>query len=729
MKKFTLLAVAALSLGTALGQNVLEIKTSDENTPAGERTYYRMRNMRAMRLNYTNKVVLGQNGDSIGYDNGCFTMDSVLLDANNQPVENPDGTFKSVPLTCGVDGNAYMGLSELQKNWWLSFSAQEEVKSPHTEYWWFEEAGKRYPDAVLIHNAVIEGTVSNKAKQANDLAGWSRSNMDFSKKSTNNRYYILPVRPAFEKISEEGSENWIDSILGRNGESEYSLKPSITEDELNSAFALCTHENITVKGEPLFEGASENNDGDCLDMNNYINYKIRVPKVDENGDPETDDNGDPTYYQYGFAGVDRTWTPITTNGVNNNHWVNNGTLFFFEEAPVEDALEAIEAYAQIVAETYQDAAKSQAKEEFAGNTAIMKGWRNIPAIWTESKKEALQELIRQNESWDGEGLESEFATVKDAEGRDAYVEQAKVISDKYLAQAAAIVGVGAKVRLQNMLAFRDHADYLEKVVTGANEIDQLGNAYIAAGGVMYYRDGQGVWDVEDDDLTGITPLLDGQRDPLTLWELIPVANTPYFLLYNAETETYIRKYEDMFEYCGGEEMFESDPIEITWATTSEISEAAPFLFYGCPSDEDPYQATLDSVGEDGTNVEAENYLNVIDPEQQSVVNKARLEAYWTKKTTNELGVTTTEDFVARIHRGTSGSKYQFINYTYTKNTWLADTNAFEVVFEEEGVYAGISEVAADAPKTETGIYDLQGRKVAKAGKGLYIINGVKTLVK
>ncbi len=44
----------------------------------------------------------------------------------------------------------------------------------------------------------------------------------------------------------------------------------------------------------------------------------------------------------------------------------------------------------------------------------------------------------------------------------------------------------------------------------------------------------------------------------------------------------------------------------------------------------------------------------------------------------------------------------------------------------EGGEDSISEIAAEKANT---IYDLQGRKVAKAGKGLFIINGVKTLVK
>lgn len=48
-----------------------------------------------------------------------------------------------------------------------------------------------------------------------------------------------------------------------------------------------------------------------------------------------------------------------------------------------------------------------------------------------------------------------------------------------------------------------------------------------------------------------------------------------------------------------------------------------------------------------------------------------------------------------------------------------------VTISDEG---SINEIAA-ASKAAEGIYDLQGRKVAKAAHGLYIINGVKTLVK
>ena len=42
--------------------------------------------------------------------------------------------------------------------------------------------------------------------------------------------------------------------------------------------------------------------------------------------------------------------------------------------------------------------------------------------------------------------------------------------------------------------------------------------------------------------------------------------------------------------------------------------------------------------------------------------------------------------------------------------------------------SGIREVSADAPR-RTGAYDLQGRQVDHPTRGLYIINGKKTLLK
>ncbi len=60
----------------------------------------------------------------------------------------------------------------------------------------------------------------------------------------------------------------------------------------------------------------------------------------------------------------------------------------------------------------------------------------------------------------------------------------------------------------------------------------------------------------------------------------------------------------------------------------------------------------------------------------------------------------------------------------------SDIGWFDIVayLKEEGV-TGITEVAAKADSKNTVIFDLQGRRVAKPTKGLYIVNGKKVLVK
>ena len=49
------------------------------------------------------------------------------------------------------------------------------------------------------------------------------------------------------------------------------------------------------------------------------------------------------------------------------------------------------------------------------------------------------------------------------------------------------------------------------------------------------------------------------------------------------------------------------------------------------------------------------------------------------------------------------------------------------VFDFEGQTTGVESIEVNADNQV--IYDLSGRRVAKAGKGLYIINGKKVLVK
>ncbi len=730
MKKFTLLALAALTCGSAFAQGDINgLKLSDPKAAVADRHYYKISNMRAMRLNYTNGQIIKENGDSLSMDGACVTIDSLLYyfegvegyteDNAGRPVMK-DGEQVKIRLTAGQDGNPYMGLSALGGNWWVSFSGQEEVKSPDTEYWWFEDGNDngKAPGTLYIHNAVVEGIISGTSGRVTDLAGYSRANMDFkdanmtASRKRSHRYYLLPVAPAFAVMTERAGGkdvvSWEDSIAAAG----------IDAEMLGKAYAFCLNDTITVKGEPVHEGDAENNPGDCLDMNNYMNYQVRGAKLYENGDTVKDDDGNVQYYRYGFAGVDRTWTPITDNQSNTNHWTNNGSIFFFEEANTAEAVAAYEAYSGKIVEELVKSAKAQGKALMNANANLVRGWLHLSNVFAEDKKPQLQATIAELEAWNGEGVTTEIKQPSDLE---KYAKEVQTVADQKLAAAAQLVGSGCKVYFKNMLALRDLSDAAQENIP---EDLVPGNAYISAGGPITARENGQVIEVENEDIyeSGIVPVAerDALGDGYSLWTIIPIEGSYRFLLYNEATGRYIRKYTDMNAYVNGDEIFE-DPTavsEISWGTTTNEVEAAPFSLIGCPDDTDPYDLENSQYYED--------YVGLMEPEEQTIENKVRLEAQWTEKSETSTGAVTTEVVTANIHRGTGGSAYKFINWGYTENTWLADSNAFHI---EEGTLGSINEVAAAEKVQNSGIYDLQGRKVAKAGKGLYIINGVKTLCK
>ncbi|MDE6817735.1 MAG: hypothetical protein K2J09_01020, partial [Muribaculaceae bacterium] len=329
MKKSTLLAVAAMCAGSAFAQTEINGLKISEGKDTAQFHFYRIRNMRAMRLDYNNGTLRNMAGDSVNTDRGGggFFLSETLEDG-----ETP---------TPKISDRPYMGLSNLGDNWWLSFSNEEDVKHPDTEYWFFTSGGAAYPGSVLIQNAVIKGYVSDRAKKQVDVAGYSRSNMDFNLRRTN-RYYVLPVKPAFEATQD--TVDWCEAILEH-----------LTPEDFDKAFAFSLKDTISNE-----EGYRDQ----CLDMNNYINFTRMSAKLDENGDTVRDDNGNVEYYRYGFAGVDRTWSPVTTTS-NKNHWENNGTLFFVEEVPASDALEAKKRYQNHIIQVLRDGAIKMAKESFA----------------------------------------------------------------------------------------------------------------------------------------------------------------------------------------------------------------------------------------------------------------------------------------------------------------------------------------------------------------------------
>lgn len=678
MKNSTLFVGLALLAGTAIAGNAQEVIRGIKITPDGAapeaRYYYHISNMRAQRLNYSTGVVAGFDWDEgvadwedpFMTDNAAKNMLPLFL-PNGYPEDWEDGMTaddlidydeSDYKLTPQPYTKPQMGLALVDGSFWLAYSAQSDVMDPSTVYWYFTKGSTN--NSVRIHNAVIDGTVKRTSEV---ILGRKATGFD----TTENNYQVVALEDLF---ADEGFEM------------------ALTEEQINSSFALSTSASVTT---------SSNN---CLDMNNYITYNYTAQRVDENGDPYLNENDEPVELRYGFASVDRTWSPLRSNGSNENHLYNNGSVFFVNEQPTADALAAIKAYESVVAAAYREGAVKGAKAAYADAVTTLEGWKNVPALWKDAT--ALQAIIDECANWTGEANE-----VVDLASQEVYIENAKKAAQGKLVKAAGLVGRGAVVTLQNTLAIRDAEDADDEDLA---EEFQLGDAYLSAGCPGYYMNGV----VEEADYNGVGAKLVADKN--CEWELIPVAGTIDFLLYNPETKTYIRKYQDMLELAGGEDVCGEGANNFSWATTANADEAAPFHFVGCA---DP--AEQRELSEANQIIVDDYALNT------DITNNVWLESTLTTTTVNEeTGEATTNSVKTSIHRTTSTYDYIFVNYGAENNRWYADSNTFHVGVVTEG---GINEInAADTVKAQ-GIYDLQGRKVAKAGKGLYIINGVKTIVR
>ncbi|MCM1309647.1 MAG: hypothetical protein NC301_01305 [Bacteroides sp.] len=745
MKKFTLLALAAMAFGSAsadfVEKDIYGLKTSDPSEGAEKtRTYYKIQNMRAMRLDYANKHVFDAKGDTIGKDNAVIALDSVLYyfegmegyteENAGKAVRNSQGVQLVTPKTSdlndkGENEHAYMGLSALGGNWWLSFSAQPEIKDERTEYWWFEDASvegdNTYDKSLWIHNAVMGGMVSGTSGHVKDLAGYNRANMDFkgtddtntTQKKAQHRYYLLPVKAAWEKAYAEGtiSEDWVDIVLnGRSeenaeGEKVVTQGASLTQDQLDHAYAFCRTSEIKA------------GDQQCLDMNNYVNYKYRGVKRDEKGDTvfnknEAGENTTPQYYGYGFAGVDRTWTPLTTTS-NSNHWINNGTLFFFKEADQSKAIEAIEQYADQIAAEFKKGAVESAKGEMMNAAQIIKGWTKLPAVFGEESISELNALATYCENWNGEDADPDM--VKDLDSRAAFIKQVKALADAKLSAGAALAGSGCKVKFMNMLRFDLHSNFNNGYIDEDYGVSDRG-CLTAGKNVTYHENSaKPVAALRGHGITCEADLEDSEYKACE-WELVN-AGAGKFYLKSVHNGEYIMMHSMMLESIADgidADLNTLNEDQISWATTDDITYAAPFSLLGCPTDEDPRGVSAEEESE---------YLMAIPGDYQfNLTNKVQLYCTYEKKT----GPYTYDTKNEYIHVANANTDYRVCNFAPVPNSWLAGSNTFQIIPVEMG---GISEVAAAEKPYNAGIYDLQGRKVAKASKGLYIINGVKTLVK
>ncbi len=675
MKKITLLAGLALLAGGAFAADGPTIINGVKISTDEQKYYYRIGNMRAERMSYITGKIYGQDG----YDDKDVVGENRKLTALgvNLPATLPDGE----PMP-DIYTFPYMGLANMAGSWYASFSAQEDVMNPYTTYWYFTQGKKE--GSVVIHNAVMDGSIRRESRSVEGIDGVKRKNVGFD--LTNWSYYVIPAMEGPEPGMGLNDCDWADQL-------------ALSPEQKASAYVFST--------EPTYDA----NSNCCLEMNDYITFTMWRQRIDNDGEPMFDANDEPVNDYYGFAGLDVAWNPFrsvdaTESITNNNRCINNGTLFFLTEQPEEDVLKAIEYYQDYYIPDPKRWVVAEAKQIFSNAIMVMEGWVNVPVLWSDAA--ALHAIIDYCLNWNGEGLDPD--SVVSLETHLAYMEGAKRLADEQLAKAAALVGKGTVITLQNQLAFRDVED-CENMEASEREAYQLGNAYISAGGKGSVYTGEYVIEA---NYSGIVPTLEATDK--SQWTLIQVEGTPTFLLYNEATKTYIRQYRDMYELAGGDGEFgsKSDCSDFSWATTANKDEAAPFRLIGCDDPENQTEPTEDEE------------VVIIDLKVPTdITNNVRLQSQYTPEPEND-----DDDYVypvyTNIHRSTAINGYSFINLTPLKNWWYADPNIFKVAIAEEG---GISEIAADTAGHNAGIYDLQGRRVAKAGKGLFIVNGVKTIMR
>ena len=679
MKKFTLLAIAAIAAGTQVGyaEDINGITVSTAENPV----YYTITNMRAARMSYVNAEdgeyaagdIIDSEGDVIGHDNAGG---SNLWLPEYLPNESETPQIWDFP---------YMGLAQVDNKFWTAFSAMPEVMDQRTIYWWFEKAGR---DGMYIHNAVVGGALKNKAE---NVAG--RPSMSFSE-TAKQAYYV--VRLTEEQLESVGFED---------------------EEFSTNAFALSKVKKIAEDDGTVVNSSS------CLDMNNYVTYNYEVESgeteevevIDEDGEVSYEER--PIMLKYGFVGVNLCWNPLNP-GSNDNVRINNGSLFKVEEVEdVETVKKAIEEYKQIVIDAYRAQVSTILENEKEYLLSRIETLKNLPAIYSDDTK--LEAIIASVNNITVDP--SSVTTQEDVDVLEAQIQQD--MEAQYL-RAMALAGNGTVITLQQMFALRDWSALADE-----EEVEeyQLGNAYLSSTGAGWVKD-KNAGNMTEIGYDAVTCILD--KDATCEWTMEWVPGQGYRLKNGSK---YIRQYGnwsgyeeliadaigvDLEELEEGETIFDFvDPNQMSWALTEDPNLAAVFTFY----------ANADAIQNGSlSETESENYelyaeqLGYDPDDTETLFNTTNI-AHITAP--NPEGETTT------LVRDTGAQDYIVACWNGAGNRYFANPNCWKIekVQAGEEIPDGIEEIAV-SPKS-VGIYDLQGRKVAKAGKGLYIINGVKTLVK
>lgn len=679
MKKFTLLALAAIAAGTQMGyaEDINGITVSTAENPV----YYTITNMRAARMSYVKTDggeyaagdIIDADGEVIGHDNAggsTFWLPEYL------PNESETPQIWDFP---------YMGLAQVDNKFWTAFSAMPEVMDQRTIYWWFEKAGK---DGMYIHNAVVGGALKNKAET---VAG--RPSMSFSE-TAKQAYYV--VRLTEEQLESVGFED---------------------EEFSTNAFALSKVKKIAEDDGTVVNSSS------CLDMNNYVTYNYQVESGETEEVEVTDEDGNVTYEErpimlkYGFVGVNLCWNPLNP-GSNENVRINNGSLFKVEEVEdVETVKQAIEEYKQIVIDAYRAQVSTILENEKENLLARIETLKNLPAIYSdEAKLEAIIASVN-NITVDP----SAVTTQEDVDVLEAQIQQD--MEAQYL-RAMALAGDGTVITLKQMLALRDWSALADE-----DEVEeyQLGNAYLSSTGAGMVKD-KAAGSMTEVGYNAVTCIL--EKDATCEWTMEWVPGQGYRLKNGGK---YIRQYGnwsgyeeliadaigvDLEELEEGETILDFvDPNQMSWALTEDPNLAAVFTFWANATA--IQNATLSETETENYELYAEE-LGYDPDDTETLFNTTNI-AHLTAP--NPEGETTT------LVRDTGAQDYIVACWNGAGNRYFANANCWKIeqVKAGEEIPDGIEEIAV-SPKA-AGIYDLQGRKVAKAGKGLYIINGVKTLVK
>lgn len=532
MNRLLLTVAAALAVN---GFVVAQTHSSDSNYGGlivsergeGPKAYYCIKNMRVERLNYLTKEVFDSSHEEvIRTDNGAQIIPSMVTST----VETPElWQFPYMGL-CVVNGNHYAGFSAMTRSWAMKNALPDSmvVMDERTRYWWFEK-GTEY-GSLVIHNAVIDGSLSRTTQTVN-----GRTITGFS--TEDNNYYVVPIPM-----------------------DEYDI------DYDESAFALSTENNVNADSRT------------CLDVNNYIVKSISLPAYDEDGEEmwissgEIDENGyeimQRKYADFGFAGMSACWTPVKTTDANYS--CANGSLFSIQQALPQEVELAIASYEYTKGEIFRQGAEYAIQQAKTAAIDWLNGYKNLPALYPTEQVQAIIDQVN--------AIEIDCSSVSSVADIEAITAEVMALVAHYKDQTLRLAGDGTVITLQNMLGIRDWQDASE---VGPDAL--LCNAYLSSNGYGEVR-----WDGAMEEVGYAAVKVSENVTDACKWTMEYVTGKGYRL---KNGNKYIHRYDNWLPLYNWSEIFgsnfntEEGILEelslFTWALTENADEAAIFTFEGC----------------------------------------------------------------------------------------------------------------------------------------------------